>query len=286
MLNGYIAVSPLYQHSVVPGEGVYLLSEFDSIRLIGGINEDIFSFFDVSSDPHLLSVDSLADQLSSNWSYSEIYFAIRQLIAKKYLLNTERILSKEQYFGLAYAALLGRDDLINSQEMLSVNIDGDGIEAELLSSKLSIAGIAIEAKSISNQLRIKIVSDLLNSDIEPFISESFDAGIPCMLLQPKGMRPLIGPIFKKTETACWHCLAQRYSRNREVETYISGVSSQNFELYTSRAYTPGSLDLALSFAATKINDFLRYSDSSLLGKILALNLARTEIAEHPVIKCN
>ena len=284
MLNGYIAVSPLYQHSLVPGEGVYLLSEFDSMRLMGAMNERIFSLFHDQPDPHFISIDAVADLLSDDWGYPEIYFAVRQLINKQYLINTQHILSQDQYFGLAYAKLLDLDKLIASDKKISVSISGDGYGLELLKSKLALINISTESKGPSNQLRIKIVSDLLNSDVERFVSESFKAGIPCMLIQPKGLRPLIGPIFKNSVTGCWHCLSQRYSRNREVESYIAGASHKNFELHTARAYTPSSLDAALSLAANNINHFLRHSDSDLLGQIFALHLGRLEVEKHPLVK--
>jgi len=283
MISGYLVVSPLYQHFLVPDEGVFLLSEFESIRLPGKINEDIFSAFHASTQPDSILIDVIADDLAGAWGYSEIYYALRQLIDKKYLLNTENPLSKDAYFSFAYSALLQhRMDEIE-ERVFTVSLCGDEHEVQLLAEKLKQIGILTKEAGLVD-LRINIVGDLLNSEIEPFVAESFKLKIPCMLIQPKGLRPLIGPIFDSKTTGCWHCLVHRYSRNREIDTYVSQASPEQVPLKTARAYNPASIDAALSLAAVKINHFLQFSDSSLAGKIFALNLTKLDIEEHPLIK--
>ena len=43
---------------------------------------------------------------------------------------------------------------------------------------------------------------------------------PWLLVQPSGAFPLVGPLFKPGESACWTCLFDRMIRNREVKGFL------------------------------------------------------------------
>src|SRR4030095_615873 len=47
-----------------------------------------------------------------------------------------------------------------------------------------------------------------------------DDKTPGLLLQPSGPFPLVGPVFKAGESACWTCLFDRMIRNREIKGFL------------------------------------------------------------------
>src|SRR5262249_57225776 len=49
---------------------------------------------------------------------------------------------------------------------------------------------------------------------------------PWLLVQPSGIFPLVGPVFRPGKSACWTCLAERMKRNREVKALLDRGSAR------------------------------------------------------------
>ena len=67
-----------------------------------------------------------------------------------------------------------------------------------------------------------LVNDYLERSLAELNRQHLSDAHAWLLVQPSGIFPLVGPVFRPGETqgACWRCLAERMTRNREVKAFL------------------------------------------------------------------
>jgi ribosomal protein S12 methylthiotransferase accessory factor len=73
---------------------------------------------------------------------------------------------------------------------------------------------------------------------------------PWLLVQPSGVFPLVGPVFKPGESACWTCLFDRMIRNREIKGFLDRGPARPLAVSPLVNDTVGQT--AIHFAAVEI----------------------------------
>ncbi len=84
-----------------------------------------------------------------------------------------------------------------------------------LAAALSKLGVQIAKRS--PKLTITLVNDYLDRRLAEMNRERVADKTPWLLVQPSGVFPLVGPVFRPGESACWNCLFDRMIRNREIK---------------------------------------------------------------------
>src|SRR5215472_13905742 len=72
----------------------------------------------------------------------------------------------------------------------------------------------------SPDLTVTLVSDYLEGRLAELNQQHLSNQTPWLLVQPSGVFPLVGPVFRPGKSACWTCLADRMKRNREVKALL------------------------------------------------------------------
>ena len=90
--------------------------------------------------------------------------------------------------------------------------------AKELTTALTNLGVRVVARSAD--LTVTLVNDYLDRRLAELNSKHVDDKTPWLLVQPAGAFPLVGPVFKPGETACWTCLSDRMLRNREIKGFL------------------------------------------------------------------
>ena len=90
--------------------------------------------------------------------------------------------------------------------------------AKELTSALTNLGVRVVTRS--PDLTVTLVNDYLERRLAELNREHVEDKTPWLLVQPSGAFPLVGPVFKPGESACWTCLSDRMLRNREIKGFL------------------------------------------------------------------
>src|SRR5262249_21634144 len=71
-----------------------------------------------------------------------------------------------------------------------------------------------------------MVSDYLEGRLDQVNRQHLSDRTPWLLTQTSGIFPLVGPVFRPGEGACWACLAERMQRNREVRALLDRTAAR------------------------------------------------------------
>ena len=161
----------------------------------------------------------------------------------------------------------------------SKSIDVKG--AKELAAALSKLGVQIAKRS--PKLTITLVNDYLDRRLAEMNRERVADKTPWLLVQPSGVFPLVGPVFKPGESACWTCLFDRMIRNREIKGFLDRGAAQAVAVSPLVNDTVGQT--AFHFAAVEIAKAIASGfRTDLRDHIASLDLTGAVIAKHFVAR--
>jgi bacteriocin biosynthesis cyclodehydratase domain-containing protein len=106
---------------------------------------------------------------------------------------------------------------------------------------------------------------------------------PWVLVQPSGIFPLVGPVFRPGESACWMCLAERMKRNREVKALLDRRQARCVAVSPLARNTFGQS--AIQLAAVEIAKAIASGfRTQLSDHIISLDLLGSTIVKHNVAR--
>ena len=159
----------------------------------------------------------------------------------------------------------------------SIDVKG----ASELSAALGKLGVHITKRS--PRLIITLVNDYLEGQLAEVNGERVADGTPWLLVQPSGVFPLVGPVFKPGESACWTCLHDRMIRNREIKGFLHRGAAQ--AVATSPLVSDTVGETAIHFAAVEIAKAIASGfRTDLSDHIASFDLTGAAIAKHYVAK--
>src|SRR5262249_13264446 len=80
--------------------------------------------------------------------------------------------------------------------------------------------LGVRVVNRSGDLTVLLVSDCVDEHLGEATRQPLSKRTPWLLVQPAGIAPLVGPVFRPSKGACWRCLADRMARNREVKAML------------------------------------------------------------------
>lgn len=217
--NEALVFSHLYDIRIIPGEGVYLLSERGHLLLRGELNEALVALVDGTRSSEQI-VDSILDQ--GQFCPAEIYHRLHRL--REAGLVQPASSQQEQAMSAFWQAM----DL--NPVMADTRIASSSV-AVLSCGHLSIdtAQSALEAASLnviddqkSACLTVVVAHDYMCDKLAEINDRALEERRPWLLTKPAGTVIWIGPVFRPGQSACWQCLATRLHINRDIEQYVWG----------------------------------------------------------------
>jgi ribosomal protein S12 methylthiotransferase accessory factor len=128
---------------------------------------------------------------------------------------------------------------------------------------------------------VAVVNDYLDPRLAELNRQHLSDKSPWVLVQPSGIFPLVGPVLRPGQGACWECLAERMRRNREVKALIDRRQARCLVAspLSQHALGQGGLGLAaLEIAKALATDFR----TELSDHIVSLDLLGSSIVKHHV----
>lgn len=221
-----------YHLEILPGEGIFLLSESESHVLEGEILERIVP---------------LIDGTNTWW---EILAAVRPYVSERdvwqgfdVLLANGHLVEQDDGMPPSFQAFW--DELDRSPQQARTLIADANLHLRTLGDVdvrpfvQAFGGFGFpldEGRPAS--LVVAIVDDYRQPALAEINRACLQRGVAWLLVKPVGLKPLLGPLFVPGRTACWSCLRSRLVHNREVETFVERRTGRSGPLPVSRARVP------------------------------------------------
>jgi bacteriocin biosynthesis cyclodehydratase domain-containing protein len=262
---------------IVPGEGVFLISEFGHAVLSGPLFEVIIPLID-----GLRSSDEIAVALSAQVPSSEVFSALALLERKGYLVESNNAFPEGEsaLWAIQGVDLTAAMDRLESMK-LSVKAFGE-VAIQPFLALLSELRMQICSEG---DLTVVLTDDYLRSELQTCNEDALRTGRPWLLVRPVGCEIWIGPLFTPGQSACWECLAQRLRLHRAVEMFIQQKLNRVGMLPIPRAATPATTQIAYGITATQIaTRVVRGKLPGLEDQILSLDLLSWKTQFHKLIR--
>ncbi len=121
--------------------------------------------------------------------------------------------------------------------------------------------------------------DDLEARLDEWNRQRLSDRAPWTLVQPSGIFPLVGPVFRPGQGACWTCLAERMKRNREVKALIDRRQARCVAVSPLAHETIGQS--AIQLAAIEVAKAIAADFRTLLSDhIISLDLMGSTIVKH------
>ena len=159
-------------------------------------------------------------------------------------------------------------------------VDGD---AGRLARPLDAMGVAVGPENPT--LAVVVCADYLEEAHHAVNRRHIASGAPWMLVRPRGMRPLFGPVFRPAERGpCWACLAYRLRGHQEVHDFLRGVAGDD-AAFLPRAAEPALVDAVYGLVAAEIAKWLVLPDMAPIHeRAISLDTGRLTTEHHPAAR--
>src|SRR5215467_7348881 len=124
------------------------------------------------------------------------------------------------------------------------------LASEIAKGKKSGRDLVVRVVDRSADLTVTLANDYLEPRLAELNRQRVADKAPWLLVQPSGVFPLVGPVLKPGESACWTCLFDRMVRNREIRGFLDRGGAQRVAASPLVRNTLGQG--AIQFAAIEI----------------------------------
>jgi ribosomal protein S12 methylthiotransferase accessory factor len=265
---------PHFHVEVMPGEGVFLLSDSKQALLRGRLYELLTPWLDGRP------AEDLCNQLRGTASPAAVYYALAQMERKEYLCEEEETLpagqaalwSSQQVAPRAAAQRLAERPVV---------VRALGVEAGPFLDLLRSLHIRVASQGPPD---VVLTDSYLRGELQTCNAEALQGVRPWLLVKPSGRQVWIGPLFRPGNTGCWECLAQRLRANSPVATYLQGRNG-HAAVINDRACTAATLQVACGLAANAVASWVvRGELPDLDGKLQTLDVPSWRLQTHALVR--
>ena len=225
------------------------------------------------------SFQDLVRELEQDFPSDKIREALERLVDRRFIVPTSRSSSDTT---TAYWPSLGLspETAAKNLQELRVRIQSIAVQgATELAAALSGLGVRVVKRRAD--LTVTLVNDYLEEQLAELNRQHLSEGTPWLLVQPSGIFPLVGPVFRPGKGACWTCLAERMKRNREVKALLDRRQARCVAVSPLARDTFGQS--AIQLAAVEIARAIATDFRTPLGDhIISLDLLGSTIVKHQV----
>jgi oxazoline/thiazoline synthase len=225
------------------------------------------------------SAKDLLRDLQPQFPSDKIEEAVRRLTERRYVTTA----THDSTGAVAgYWASLGLPPEVAEKNLGNCKVRVESFDvagAKELTAALGELGVRVVPRS--PDLTITLVNDYLERRLAELNQQRVADKTPWLLVQPSGVFPLVGPVFRPGESACWTCLFDRMIRNREVKGFLDRGQARPVAI-SPLARNPMGQG-AIQFAAVEIAKAIASGfRTDLSNHIASFDLMGATIAKHYV----
>src|SRR5262245_36454123 len=273
--NDVLRFAPNFTVYLLPPDAVCLYSEDRKFFLHGELYHALAALLGQGRKP----VRELIRALKPHFPSDKIDEALKRLVDRGYVLRESRA-SKGAV--AAYWASLGLSPEVAAENLRQWRvgiqaIDVDG--AKEFAAALVRLGVRVTKRS--PELTVVLVGEYLDWRVAELNRKHLADRTSWVLVQPSGIFPLVGPVFRPGKSACWTCLAARMARNREIKGMLHRSNARRVAIspLTRRPLGYSGIELAaIEIAKAIATDFRTH----LHDHIISLDLLGSTIVKHYV----
>lgn len=268
------ALTPHFEFRLLEEGQVLLVSETFNTLLREKVHTDLLPLLD-GRHPH----HDIAATLAGKYSESEIRTAMASLIARGYAVSGDHGLERGQ---AAFWSSLGASPRWAEERLAEAKVEIVGDDGQI-ARRLEALGIDVGTGHPA--LSVIACEDYLDVQHAGINQRQLASGGPWMLVQPKGIRPLFGPVFRPSEQGpCWACLTYRMRGHQEVHNFLRNLAGDE-AVFSPFAAEPSILDAVYGLVAAEIAKWVVLEEMAPLHeRAISLDTARLRSEHHPVMR--
>ena len=264
--------APNFSVYVLPPDVVCLYSEDRKFFLHGELYCALASAIGAGK-----SFPQIARELERDFPFDKIQEALKRLVDRRYIVSKPE---SSTSVTAAYWASLGLPPGVAEKNLQKCRVRIQSIDAKgakELAAALNKLGVRVVTRSAD--LTVTLVNDYLEGQLTKLNRQHLSDHTPWLLVQPSGVFPLVGPVFRPGKGACWTCLAERMKRNREVRALLDRKQARCVAVSPLRRDTLGQSGIqlaAVEIAKAIATDF----HTPLSDHVISLDLLGATIVKH------
>ena len=268
-----IRFAPNFSVYILPPDGVCLYSENRKIFLRGELYCAVASRIGEGAHP-----EAVVEALSREFPSDKIDEAIQRLLDRRFAVPVSPIddTAAGYWASLGLTSETAAENLSNA----SVQIESMGAAgAEELDAALRKFGVRVVDHP--GNLTVVLVDDYLDGRLAEVNLQALTQRQDWLLVQPSGIFPLIGPIFRHGKSACWTCLSDRMKWNRQIKAFLDRTNARCVAASPlgSTLLAPSAIGLAATEIAKAIASGFR---TDLHHHVVSLDLLSSMVVRHHV----
>jgi bacteriocin biosynthesis cyclodehydratase domain-containing protein len=267
--------APNFSVYILPSDAVCLYSEDRKFFLHGKLSCALASA--IGKDGARLG--QVIRALKDDFPAEQIQEAVKQLLDRRYVVRASGASTGNV---AAFWASIGLPPETAADNLKKCRVRIESIDvkgAREMGAALSRLGVRV-VKGAAD-FTVTLVNDYLEGRLDELNRRHLANHMPWVLVQPSGAFPLVGPVFRPGEGACWKCLFARMIRNREVKGFLERGAARPVAVSPlARApFGHGAIQLAAVEVAKAIATDFR---TDLRDNVISVDLLGSTIARHHV----
>ena len=268
------ALAPHLQFRAIGEEQTLLVSESFNTLLHGKLYPDLLPLLDGRH-----AQEEIAARLADAHAATDVLATIVSLSAKGYVVSAEHGMDAGR---AAYWSSLGASPCWAEQRLAEscVAVEGDGGR---LARHLEESGAAVGTDDPT--LTVIVCDDYLEEGLDDVNRRQIELGAPWMVVRPRGIEPLFGPVFRPHEQGpCWACLAYRLRSHREVHNFLRNLGGEE-AAFRPFAANPTVLEAVSGLTAAEIAKWLVLDETAPIHEqAITMNVGTFASSRHPVMR--
>jgi bacteriocin biosynthesis cyclodehydratase domain-containing protein len=214
--------APNFSVYVLPPDSVCLYSEDRKFFLHGTLYCGVAAAIGEGGK----SFREIVRELEPHFPADKIEEALKRLVDRRYLVLAPRSRAASRSRSAAdqaaaYWASLGVPPEVANENLKKCSVRIQSIDVQGAKELgAALAGLGVRVVKGKADLTATLVNDYLEGKLAALNRQHLSDRTPWLLVQPSGIFPLVGPVLRPGDGACWMCLADRMARNREVKALL------------------------------------------------------------------
>jgi len=267
-------LAPHLRAQVIGEAQTLLVSETFNTLLHGGLYSDLLSRLDGQSRQ-----DEIVAELGSRHPTTSVRNALVSLATKGYVVSAEHGLPLER---AAYWSSLGVSPRWVEQRLAESRIALVGDDGHLTQC---LAELGVRGGDEDPKLTVIVCDDYLEERLARVNHHQLETGAPWILVRPRGIEPLFGPIFPGDRKGpCWACLTNRLRNHQEVHNFLRHAAGEE-AAFRAFAAEPAVLDGLYGLIAGEIVKWLVLDEAATIHEqAITINLGTFASSHHRVAR--
>jgi ribosomal protein S12 methylthiotransferase accessory factor len=270
-----VQFAPNFSVYLLPSDAVCLYSEDRKFFLHGKLSCALASAIGKGG----ARMGQIVRQLERDFPADQIQEAVKRLLDRRYVVRASSATTGN---AAAFWASIGLAPEAAAENLKKCRVRIESIDvkgAREIGAALSRLGVRV-VKGAAD-LTVTLVNDYLEGQLDELNRRHLANHAPWVLVQPSGAFPLVGPVFRPGDGACWKCLFARMIRNREVKGFLERGAAHPVAVspLAKAPFGQGAIQMAAVEIAKAIATDFR---TDLRDNLISFDLLGSTIARHHV----